>query len=205
MLPNKPLKIGITGGIGAGKSMVCHLFSILNVPVYNADERAKLLMVQDQDVINSIKSLFSDKAYLKGGKLNVSYLANHVFADKEKLKILNGIVHPAVARDFESWSLSYKKELYLIKEAALLVESKSYKTLDHLVTVTAPADIRIARVLARDNHRTEKNIKDIMARQLSDDEKIAKSEFIVVNDNDSLLIPQVLNIHASLINSIQTG
>ncbi len=202
-MPNKPLKVGITGGIGAGKTLVCQMFRILGIPVYNADERAKLLMVQDDVVIDSIKNLFGEKAYIGDRKLNVLYLANHVFSDKEKLSLLNGVVHPAVAKDFESWQLNYQKEPYLIKEAALLVESKSYKVLTYLVTVTAPIDLRIARVLARDKHRTVQNIEDIISRQLSDEEKIAKSEFVIVNDNNSLLIPQVLDIHLSLINSLQ--
>lgn len=202
---NRPLKIGVTGGIGAGKSIVCKIFSILGIPVFDADNRAKTLMVHDQNIVESIKKEFGDKAYLIDGKLNRAYLANHVFKNENRLKIINGIVHPAVKLDFDRWSKNHKSKSYLIKEAALLVESSSYKFLDYLITVTAPVDIRIARVLARDNHRTKKEVNEIISRQLNDEEKIAKSKFVITNYNHSLLIPQVLKIHEFLISSIQTG
>jgi dephospho-CoA kinase len=201
---NKPLKIGVTGGIGAGKSIVCQLFSILGAPVYNADERAKTLMVQDHQVVDSIKREFGDSAYLIDGSLNRVYLANHVFKNEKRLKLINGIVHPAVANDFDRWSKRYEGLTYIIKEAALLIESNSYKLLDYLITVTSPVDIRIERVLARDHHRTKINIDEIVSNQLSDQEKIAKSRFVITNDGNTLLIPQVLKIHQALISSIQT-
>lgn len=204
-MPNRPLRIGITGGIGAGKSLVCDLFRMFGAPVYDADNRAKSLMVQDEIVIHSIKKLFGDEAYLENDRLNISHLANHVFNDSERLLQLNGIVHPAVARDFERWLLNYKTGAYLLKESALLVESESYKRLDLLVTVIAPMDIRIARVVTRDKHRTIQNVEEIISKQSSDDEKISKSEFVIVNDNKTLLIPQVLNVHSALINLNQTG
>lgn len=202
---NKPLKIGVTGGIGAGKSIVCQIFDILGMPVYNADERAKSLMVQDQHVVASIKKEIGDKAYLVDGTLDRAFLANHVFKNETLLKIINGIVHPAVAKDFDSWSKSHPNQPYLIKEAALLVESNSYKSLDYLITVIAPIDIRIDRVLARDQHRTKKNVDEIVSKQLNDKNKIEKSEFVITNDGHSLLIPQVLKIHEFLISASQTG
>ena len=204
-MPNKPLKIGVTGGIGAGKSIVCKIFKILGIPVYNADERAKVLMVQDKHVVESIKRNFGDEAYLADGKLNNIYLANHVFKNENKLKIINAIVHPAVTIDFDNWLKNHENKSYVIKEAALLVESGSYEFLDYLITVTAPIDIRIARILTRDSHRTKENIEEIISKQLSDEEKISKSKFIITNDNHSLLIPEVLKIHEFLISSIQTG
>ncbi len=202
---NKPLRIGVTGGIGAGKSLVCKIFSVLGIPVYDADNRAKALMVCDQNVVEAIKSHFGDQAYLVDGKLNKAYLANHVFQHKNELKIINGIVHPAVALDFEKWSKSYKNKPYIIKEAALLIESGSYRQLDYLIAVTTPVDIRIARVLARDSHRTIKNINEIISNQLSDEEKIDIYNFTIINDNHSLLIPKVLTIHEFLISSVRTG
>lgn len=202
---NSPLKIGVTGGIGAGKSVVCQLFSILGVPVYNADEQAKALMVHDRNVVESLKRAFGEKAYLTDGTLDRVYLANQVFKNENRLKIMNGIVHPAVAIDFDRWSKKQKNQPYLIKEAALLVESNSYKLLDDLITVTAPVEVRINRVLARDHHRTKQSIDEIISSQLSDSDKIAKSGFVISNDGHSLLIPQVLKIHQALINSIQTG
>ena len=202
---NKPLKVGVTGGIGAGKSLVCRIFSILGIPVYDADSRAKALMVQDRNVVEAIKSHFGDQAYLADGNLNRPYLANHVFQSKHRLKIINEIVHPIVALDFEKWSKIHENKPYLIKEAALMIESGSYKQLDYLIAVTAPVDIRIARVLARDPHRTEKNINEIISSQLSDEENIDKSQFTIINDNHSLLIPKALKIHEFLISSVQTG
>lgn len=202
---SKPLKIGITGGIGAGKSVVCKIFGILGIPVYNADESAKILMVQDQHVVESIKREFGDKAYHEDGTLDRVFLANQIFKDERRLKIINGIVHPAVAKDFESWSESHSDRPYLIKEAALLVESNSYKYLDYLITVTAPVDIRIDRVLARDPHRTKMNIDEIVSKQLNDLEKIAKSKFVITNDGHLLVIPQVLKIHEFLICVVHTG
>lgn len=202
---NKPLRIGVTGGIGSGKSMVCKIFSILGIPVYDADDRAKSLMVEDQHVIRSIIKNFGEKAYFDNGELDRAYLANHVFNDRKQLKIINAIVHPAVANDFEMWCTRNKDCQYVIKEAALLVESGSYKSLDFLVTVSASEEIRIARVLARDPHRTKEQVQKIIANQLNDAEKISKSTFVITNDGHSLVIPQVLKIHVFFNNYIQTG
>ncbi len=202
---NKPLRIGVTGGIGAGKSVVCQIFGLLGVPVYNADERAKVLMVREETVVASIKAKFGNGAYLIDGSLNSVFLANHVFKNNSRLRAINEIVHPAIAIDFERWSKNYTGQPYLIKEAALLVESNSYTMLDYLITVTAPVDIRIVRTLARDPHRTNVNVKEIVSKQLSDVDKISKSEFVITNDGQSLVIPQVLKINDFLISRAQTG
>ncbi len=204
-MQNKPLKIGITGGIGAGKSMVCEMFKVLGIPVFNADDRAKALMASDPEVMDSIRFFFGNEAYLPDGTPNKKFLASQVFGDESKLAQINSIVHPAVARDFERWVDLQKGGLYLIKEAALLVENGSYSDLDGLITVTAPEEIRITRTLSRDAHRTEADIRSIISKQLSEDEKVAKSNFVVVNDNRSLVIPQVLKIHEQLINQSRTG
>jgi len=198
-MPTKTLKIGVTGGIGSGKSLVCSIFQTFGIPVYNADSRAKYLMTENQNVIKSIRKIFGDKAYLDSGALNTEYLANFVFQNEDQLKILNGIVHPSVAIDFEQWFELQKLSPYVIKEAALLVESGSYTSLDHLITVIAPPELRIGRVLKRDPHRTRKDIANIISNQLDDQIKVSKSEFVVNNDGDTLLIPQVLKIHHSLI------
>lgn len=202
---NKPLRIGVTGGIGSGKTIVCKIFSILGIPVYDADDRAKSLMVEDEHVIRSIKMNFGAKAYSANGELDRAYLANHVFNDKKQLKIINAIVHPAVANDFEMWCMRNKDHLYVIKEAALLVETGSYKSLDFLITVSASENLRIARVLARDPHRTKEQVQQIIANQLKDVEKISKSTFTITNDGHSLVIPQVLKIHDFFNNYVQTG
>ncbi len=204
-MQNKPLKIGITGGIGAGKSMVCEVFKVLGISVYNADDRAKALMANDKEVMDSIRFFFGNEAYLPDGTPNKSFLASQVFGDEKKLSKINSIVHPAVAKDFEQWAKAQNEKLYLIKEAALLVENGSYESLDGLITVTAPEKLRIARTLERDAHRTEADVRGIISKQLSEAEKVAKSDFVIVNDNHSLVIPQVLKIHERLIKQAQTG
>ena len=196
---NKPLKIGVTGGIGSGKTVVCQIFKTLGIPVYNADIQAKVLMTKDRDVKTAIRNNFGDMAYFRDGSLNTDYLSLHVFKQKDLLKILNSIVHPAVGRDFDSWVLNQAGKPYIIKEAALLVEAGSYKSLDHLITVTAPADMKIDRVLKRDKHRTKSDVENIMSNQLDDKEKIAKSKFVIKNDGKTLIVPQVLKIHDYLI------
>lgn len=204
-MQNNPLKIGITGGIGAGKSLVCEVFKVLGIPVYNADDRAKILLATDSDVMDSIRLFIGNEAYLPDGTPDRGFIASKIFGDENKLAKINSIVHPAVARDFERWAKLQTGKPYLIKEAALLVESGSYKILDGLVTVTAPEEVRIKRTLDRDAHRTEADIREIISKQLHESEKVAKSDYIVVNDNNSLVIPQVLKIHGQLINRAQTG
>ena len=196
---SKLLKIGVTGGIGSGKTVVCNIFQMLGIPVYNADFRAKYLMTNDQNVTDSIRSNFGNRTYFADGTLNTGYLSKQIFKNKDQLKILNNIVHPAVAIDFEQWIVKQEGKPYVIKEAALLVESGSYKLLDRLITVTAPVELKIERVLNRDLHRTKKDILNIMLNQLDDQTKTAKSAFVINNDGNTLLIPQVLKIHHSLI------
>lgn len=198
-MPIKPLKIGVTGGIGSGKTLVCNVFSTLGIPVYNADLKAKDLMVKDQNVVEAIKNDFGKEAYLDDNKLDRNYLSALIFSDKKKLKLLNGIVHPAVAADFDNWSQNQVGKLYVIKEAALLIESGSYKLLDYIITVTAPVQNRVERVLSRDTHRSKQDVLDIISNQLSDDEKADKSNFVIDNSGLKLLIPQVLKIHEFLI------
>ena len=200
-MPNRPLLIGITGGIGSGKTIVCKIFNILGVPVYEADVRAKAVMINNPALITSIKNSFGNDAYLDNGEINKVFLSNQIFRNKEKLELLNSLVHPCVAIDFEEWIENHEKNAYLIKEAALLVESGSYKFLDFLITINAPIETRIERVLARDAHLTRDDVDDIISKQLSEEEKIAKSRFVIENDDKSLLIPQVLKIHEILISS----
>ena len=204
-MTNSSLKIGITGGIGAGKSLVCEIFSILNIPVYHADEEAKILLVKNRDVARAIKEQFGEQAYHPDGTVNRKFLAENVFSDKAKLDIINSIVHPAVAVDFKMWCEKRRNAPYIIKEAALLVESGSYKELDRLITVTASEETRIRRVLERDRHRSVDQVKQIIAKQLSEEEKVALSDYVIVNDGQSLLIPQVTSIHQLLIKGKHTG
>ena len=194
------ISVGITGGIGSGKTLVCNFFEILNVPVYYADDRAKFLMNSDEDIKQGIKNAFGPDAYDKNGKLNRAFLANQVFNNKEKLEKLNSLVHPAVWNDTSKWMQSNADEPYVLYEAAILFESGSYKMLNKVITVYAPKETRIKRVVARD----KTNIKEVQKRidnQMSYEEKIAKSDYVVYNDGSQELISQILNIHKELINS----
>ena len=187
-----PLQIGITGGIGSGKSIVCKIFMHLNVPVYDADSHAKNLMTTDGILISGIKKEFGDLTFHSDGSLNRVYLANHVFHDQEKLNRLNSLVHPRVAVDYANWVSTHKQSTYVLKEAALLFEAGSFQTLDRIVVVSAPEKLRIERVLKRDAHRTVEQIKAIVEKQMPEDEKLKRADHIIVNDENELVIPQVL-------------
>ncbi len=189
-----PLQIGITGGIGAGKSIVCKIFATLGVPTYNADDRAKWLMNHDEALKAAIISKFSDRAYNDEG-LDRQYLAEHVFHSESKLKLLNSLVHPTVAKDYQEWVSSHKNIAYVIKEAALLFETGSHQEMDKNIVVSAPETIRIARIKKRDPQRDEAQIKAIMGKQIAVSEAIGKADFVINNDGLSLLLPKVLELH----------
>ena len=182
---SKPLLIGITGGIGSGKSTVAKIFSILKIPIYFADDRAKWLMENNSNLIEEIKSAFGNESYFEDGKLNRKFLSTEVFGSPEKTKIINNLVHPAVKEDFEEWS-SLQNTPYVLKEAALLFETGSYKELDKIITVTSPIKVRINRVLMRDSHRSEEQLNSIIDQQMPDEEKTAKSDFVVKNLENKL-------------------
>ena len=189
----KPYLVGITGGIGAGKTIISQIFKVLGTAVYDADTRAKWLMEHDLELINQIKKEFGAEAY-NGHKLNRVHLSRMVFSNQEQLKVLNQLVHPAVASDFALWC-DQPQSIYVIKEAALLIESGSYKELDTLIVITAPEKLRMSRTLARDSHRTEADVKAIMTTQLSDAERIAVASYVIQNDESALIIPQVTRLH----------
>jgi dephospho-CoA kinase len=190
------LTVGITGGIGSGKTTVCKIFETLQVPIYYADERAKWLLNNDEKIINSVKNLLGVEAYING-QLNRTYIADKVFNNKELLDSYNEIVHPAVAYDTLEWMQQYVYSKYVIKEAALLVETGLYLTLDKLIVVTAPTELRIQRVMQRD-HTTRDAVEARINNQLSEEEKIKVADFVVINDGSTSLIDQVLKIHAIL-------
>ena len=147
-------RIGITGGIGSGKTTVCKIFESLGIPVYYADDRAKVLMTENKKLVDEIKKLIGDKSYFEDGSLNRQYIASVVFKNKNKLEQLNSLVHPAVAKDGILWQQSQSVVPYTLKEAALLIESGSFQALDYLITVWAPKETRIQRVIKRDNINT---------------------------------------------------
>lgn len=190
-----PLKIGVTGGIGAGKSVVCHVFSALGVPVYDADSRAKQVMVEDPVLMRQLKGHFGEETYNEDGSLNRVYLAAKVFPDAEKLALLNSLVHPRVGLDFDKWLNQYAQAPYVIKEAALIFEAGSYKSLDAVIAVSAPEELRLRRTIIRDEHRSRQQIEEIIAKQLPENERLNRSDYKIVNDDKTLIIPQVLRLH----------
>ena len=192
---NNPLLIGVTGGIGAGKSVVCKIFESLGIPVYNADDRAKWLMAHDQWLMENIKSHFGKEAYLEGYGLNRTFLASVVFNNEDKLTQLNRLVHPKVGEDFALWIKKNPAPPYLIKEAALLFESGAYKQLNKVINVHAPASLRKTRVLSRDPYRKAPDIDNIIKRQLGDRQREEKADYNIINDDSNLVIPQVLRLH----------
>ena len=192
---NYPLQIGVTGGIGAGKSIVCQIFNRLGVPVYDADSRAKNLMTTDKILISGIQKEFGSLSYGASGELNRAYLSSQTFGKPDRLEALNRIVHPRVAADYKEWAMSCNEVDYIIKEAALLFETESYKQLDKIVVITAPEEVRIARVLERDRHRSKDDVRKIIESQLGEEEKKKRADHIIVNDESVLVIPQVLKLH----------
>lgn len=190
------LKIGITGGIGSGKTTVCQIFEMLNIPIYYADYQAKWLMQNDPELKNNITEIFGEKAYQRDGKLNRAFIAKLVFADKKLLKALNELVHPVVFLDSERW-FSKQSSKYAIKESALFYEIGSYSKMDKMIVVTANQEERIKRVMLRDGVDKEA-VKARMDKQLPEVEKIAKADFVIYNDGKDLLIPKVFEIDQAL-------
>ena len=188
--------IGLTGGIGSGKSTVLELFKILGVKTYSADESAKKLVNTDPYLINLIKSSFGENIYDKG-QLNSKKLSDIVFEDKEKLKLLNSIIHPAVAKDFKLF-LNSNNEDYIVKEAAIIFETKSENNYDKIILIQSPLEIRIERVINRDNINREEVMKRIN-NQLDENLIIDKCDYVITNENMEDLEDKVLSIHLDLI------
>lgn len=189
------LKVGITGGIGSGKTVVCRVFETLGIPVFNADEAAKYLMEHDTILIAKIKSLFGEEVY-KGKQLQREKLAAVIFHDKEKLKALNSIVHPATIA-YGKNRMEQQIAPYTLKEAAILFESGSHKESDKIIGVYAPLELRIQRAMQRDNTTREK-IEARIAQQMNEEEKMKLCDFVIVNDDKTAIIPQVLELHKKL-------
>jgi len=188
------ISVGITGGIGSGKTTVCRLFKTLGVAVYYADDRAKQIMVEDAELVGQLKAAFGEDIYRSTGELNRPLLAERVFHNPDALKKLNELVHPAVFRDAAAWMERHRAMPYTIREAALLFESGSYLLVDEIVMVWAPEALRLQRAMARDG-LSESDVRARMERQWSEDEKRKRSQHVIVNDGEHLLIPQVLALH----------
>lgn len=191
------LKVGLTGGIGSGKTTVAHFFEIINIDVYYADDRAKYLLENDPKIIWQIKENFG-KIY-NSKSLDKKKLAEIIFKNPKKIKIINGIVHPAVKEDFERWCEQFKHKKYILQEAAILFESGFDKFMDLTISVSADKEKRIERVINRDDVTREKII-DRMKHQLTDDERNKLANFVIKNDDKHLIIPQILDIHKKISN-----
>lgn len=193
------LRIGITGGIGSGKTTVCKIFETLEIPIYYADDRAKWLMVHSPSLQTGISQLFGEEAYHQDGSLNRAHIGSIAFKDTAKLQKLNALVHPAVFVDGEHWQ---REQLalgapYTLKEAALIYESGSDKALDKVIVVTAPEVLRIERVMERDDIAAEA-VRERIDKQMPEEEKVALADFVIYNDGQQSLIKQVLAIHRKL-------
>jgi len=189
----RAIRIGITGGIGAGKSVVAKILQTIGYPVYNADTEAKNLLATDPVVIAAVKHLFGEKAYLPDGLPDRNFISQIVFNNPEMLSKLNAIIHPAVREHFLRWAELHNNDKIIFKEAAIMFESGSDKDLDKVIVVTAPAALRIERVQKRDG-KSVTAIKQIISRQMPEEELIKKSDFVMVNDETRLLVPQVLEV-----------
>ena len=197
-----PIMIGLTGGIGAGKTMVADVFAAMGIPVFNADHAAKELMQNSPVIKEQLIKQFGDKVY-EDGILNKTYLASIVFSDAYQLELLNAIVHPVTIQAAWDWA-KLQTTAYVIKEAALLFESNAVEGLDYVIGVTAPIAIRKQRVMSRDQC-TLKEVEKRMRNQISDTIKMRLCDKVIVNDDVQLIIPQVLKIHEMILTKLRSS
>ena len=191
------LKVGLTGGIGSGKTLIGEMFKRLGIPVFNADTEAKNIINSDTDIITKMKNYFGDDIYNEKG-VDRKKLASIIFNDKNALEIVNSIIHPKVRECFFNWAERQNKSPYVIEEAAILFESNAYKELDITINIHADELLRINRVLERDK-TTEEAVKNRMNNQLTDDERIKLADFTIYNDDKQMVLPQVLEIHNEIL------
>ena len=189
------LKVGITGGIGSGKTTVARIFEVLGIPVYYADDAARRIMNEDETLKQQVIKHFGDLSY-QNGKLNREYVASIVFQDKKTLSILNALVHPATIRNSNMW-MKQQTTPYAIREAALIFESGVQGQLDYVIGVSAPMELRIERAMLRDN-LTRAQVLERMDRQINETIKMRLCDFVVVNDGQKAVIPQVMKLHEKL-------
>jgi len=186
------ITVGLTGGIGSGKTIISQIFKCFNVPIYNSDQRARWLMQNNFELKNKLTQVLGN-IYNNDGSLNKPLLRQIIFSNPKKREIVNSIVHPIVNNDFEQWSKQIKAK-YLIKESALLFESGNYKNLNYTITVYCPLELRIKRLMLRDNISREEALKKINS-QMDDKLKLRLADFLIINDNYTPLLPQVINLH----------
>ena len=190
------LRIGLTGGIGSGKSTVAQIFEVLGIPIFYADTEARRIMNEDENLKEAIIKNFGSSSYTEG-ELNRSYIASLVFNDQEKLELLNSLTHPVTMKYGNEWMMNQKTS-YAIHEAALIFEANVNKRLDYVIGVHAPLQLRIKRAMERDKV-TEEEILRRINRQMDQDRKMKLCDFIIQNDEQHLVIPQVLSIHRELL------
>ena len=188
------LKIGITGGMGSGKTTVCKILEVLNIPIYYSDQRAKEIMVSNLQLKAKLISSFGDSIFDSDGNLNTILLASIVFPDQKKLKILNSIVHPIVLSDFSTWCKNHSNDKYVILESAIIYESGIDHLLDQVIIIDAPTEIRIQRIIERDKISKEEVLIRMNTQHISE-EKIKCSKLIILNDGKNSLIDQVMSLH----------
>lgn len=189
-------KIGVTGGIGSGKSLVCKIFRCLNVPVFSADDEAKVLLETDPEIRLTLTRFFGEKLFLSG-KLNKQILAGLIFSNRKNMDIVNKTIHPAVFERFTEWFTRQSKAAYVIMEAAIIFDTGADRFLDNVINITAPEAIRIERVCKRDGVSKEKVIERIN-NQLTENERKEKADINLVNDGKIMLLPQILEVHKLL-------
>ncbi len=192
------LKIGLTGGIGSGKTLVAGVFRVLGIPVYEADAEARRLMDQDERMRESITGLLGEEAYNDKG-LNRPYVSSVVFSDDKKLQALNALVHPAVQEDFDRWCGQYTGLPYVLEEAAVLFESGAALRMDHVILVVADERTRIERAMKRDGVK-EAVIRDRMRHQLPTGELLKRADFVINNETNSMILPQIVDLHNQFVN-----
>ena len=190
------LKVGITGGIGSGKTTVARIFETLGIPVYYADDAAKRLMNEDAILRSKIIFLFGADTY-KNDQLNRPFLASVIFNDQQKLNALNSLVHPLTIEDSEKW-MQQQNAPYVLKEAALVFESEVWRNLDKVIGVSSPYEMRLKRAMQRDDNSNEA-VQDRMGKQMNEDEKMKRCHYVIYNNEEQLLIPQVIALHEKLI------
>ncbi len=196
------IKLGITGGIGSGKSSVCRVFSVLGIPVFSADLEAKEIMENDTSIMRKINSIAGRNLYLTGS-LDRTELATLIFNDNTLLKKVNSLIHPLVFDHFKKWQLNQSAP-YVIMEAAILFESGASDLVDRIATVVAPVEERVARVVLR-NRLTREQVLERIRNQMDDDSRIKLSHYVIDNSENDMIIPAILKIHENILTYINTG
>lgn len=192
-------KVGITGGIGSGKSTVSQAFQSLGIPIYCSDIRSKMLVANDTRIISGLKKILGDDIYSSTGQLDKRRMAAEIFTDKTKLERVNSLIHPIVNENFALWAEQQEQNgaPYVINEAAIMIENGSYKLLDHIIIVTAPLELRIQRCIERD-HAERTAIEQRINNQIPENEKLSYADDIIITDDRHFILPQILEIHERL-------